>query len=480
MPSDAPLISYYYDRELIERLVADGRHRDAVGGLWDEIGALQFEFLKARGLQTQHKLLDVGCGSLRGGVHFVRYLESNHYFGIDLNQTLLDAGYDREIAPAGLAQKLPRSNLHCGDNFDVESFCAEFDFALALSLFTHLPLNAIRVCIEKLANVVSKDGIFFASFFERPAGSPSHHMQLHSPGSVCTHGDADPYHCSLEDLVYVAKDLPWQIEYIGEFGHPRGQRMVGFRKMTGAAVGDSGRETRALDPRSALQLAAGSDHYRAYVGPPERFDFMSATQFALLFQLGLRDHHRVLDFGCGSLRLGRLLIPFLQAGCYHGIDPNRWLIEEGIDRELGRGAIDLKQPRFAYNDDFNCHVFGRTFDFIVAQSIITHTGPDLLRHLLATAAESMHETTMFLFSYIRENQPAQTPGMGWHYPGCVGYNDTQLDSLLDEAGLQGVALPWLHPGAVWHLAMRRDARMPSREDLSVLNGKIVNGRTDKI
>ena len=239
-------------------------------------------------------------------------------------------------------------------------------------------------------------------------------------------------------------------------------------------------ETRALGPRSALQLTAGSDHYRAYVGPPERFDFMSASQFGLLFQLGLRDHHRVLDFGCGSLRLGRLLIPFLQTGCYHGIDPNRWLIEEGIDRELGRGAIDIKTPRFAYNDEFNCNIFGGTFDFIVAQSIVTHTGPDLLHRLLATAAETMHVDTTFVFSYVRANQPAPAPGKGWHYPHCVGYDEKHLDSALDEAGLQGVGLPWLHPGAVWHLAMRKGARIPSREDLSVLNGKIVNGRAYKI
>ena len=46
-------------------------HREQVGGLWDEIGALQIDFLRAQGLRPGDTLLDVGCGCLRGGVHFV-------------------------------------------------------------------------------------------------------------------------------------------------------------------------------------------------------------------------------------------------------------------------------------------------------------------------------------------------------------------------------------------------------------------------
>ena len=46
-------------------------HREAVGGLWEEMRRLQFDFLANQGLKPDHKLLDIGCGSMRGGVHFV-------------------------------------------------------------------------------------------------------------------------------------------------------------------------------------------------------------------------------------------------------------------------------------------------------------------------------------------------------------------------------------------------------------------------
>src|ERR1700724_2187949 len=86
---------------------------------------------------------------------------------------------------------------------------------------------------------------------------------------------------------------------------------------------------------TALAPGGGSPLFRAYVGPPRQFDFMGAPQFRLLTTLGLREHHSVLDFGCGSLRAGRLLIPYLLPGRYYGLEPNRWLVEDGISRQLG-------------------------------------------------------------------------------------------------------------------------------------------------
>src|SRR5436309_1445834 len=90
-----------YLKQLTDRDIRKGAHRDAVGGMWDEIGRLQFEFIRGRGLQQGHKLLDVGCGSLRGGVHFARYLDAGNYYGTDLNPSYLKAGLEVEIPAAG-------------------------------------------------------------------------------------------------------------------------------------------------------------------------------------------------------------------------------------------------------------------------------------------------------------------------------------------------------------------------------------------
>jgi SAM-dependent methyltransferase len=232
--------------------------------------------------------------------------------------------------------------------------------------------------------------------------------------------------------------------------------------------------TRALPPEEAVRLGAGDAHYRAYVGPPDRFDFMSATQFALLFSLGLRDHHAVLDFGCGSLRLGRLLIPYLQAGRYFGIDPNRWLIHDALSRETGWSIVAVKKPTFAYNDDFRCDVFNRCFDFVVAQSIITHCGRSLAKRLLHQFARILTPDGVALFSIIEAAPPEEeTAAEGWVYPGCVPYHQSTIEAWCAEAGLAVVRLPWFHPGAVWYASALSPARLPAPSHMTALSGAVL-------
>ena len=93
-----------------------------------------------------------------------------------------------------------------------------------------------------------------------------------------------------------------------------------------------------------LGLKPGDPQYRAYVGPPEDYDLIAAMTFNLLTTLGLRQHHSLLDIGCGSLRIGRLLIPYLNRGKYFGVEPNEWLVDEGIRRELGETLVQIKRP----------------------------------------------------------------------------------------------------------------------------------------
>jgi len=88
-----------------ERGIKKVGHREYIGGLWDEVGSLQFNFLCAQGLRPEHRLLDIACGSLRLGVRAIPYLETGHYLGLDKESGLVAAGLENELPKDVRAQK---------------------------------------------------------------------------------------------------------------------------------------------------------------------------------------------------------------------------------------------------------------------------------------------------------------------------------------------------------------------------------------
>ncbi|EED31018.1 Methyltransferase domain family protein [gamma proteobacterium NOR5-3] len=212
----------------VARSVAQGNHREAVGGLWQHIGELQLEVLKSIGLKKSSTLLDVGCGSLRGGCHFVEYLEPGNYFGIDINESLINAGYDKELTTAA-KQKLPRENLQVTKDFRMDMWNKQFDFAVAISVFTHMPMNDIRLCLAQLEKQLLPGGKFCATFFEAPSKPQLTPPLLHAKGGITTFANKDPYHYLFEDFVYLSQP-EWQIRYLGDLDHPRSQKFIEFTK----------------------------------------------------------------------------------------------------------------------------------------------------------------------------------------------------------------------------------------------------------
>jgi SAM-dependent methyltransferase len=212
-----------YNRQYSPADVARRAYRRCGDDLWQRIGRLQFEFLVSRGLLPQHRLLDVGCGPLRGGVHFVRYLEPEHYYGIDINASLIQAAHDVELVEAGLVHQRP--NLLVDDSFNFARFGASFDFALAQSVFTHLPVNSILRCLANMARVLQPGGRFYATFFEAPT---QHHLEPlhHEPGGKVTHFDRDPFHYHPSAFESMVAGLPLSVRNLGDWQHPRAQHML--------------------------------------------------------------------------------------------------------------------------------------------------------------------------------------------------------------------------------------------------------------
>lgn len=203
-----------------------------------------------------------------------------------------------------------------------------------------------------------------------------------------------------------------------------------------------------------LGLKPGDPQYRAYVGPPEDYDLIAAMAFNLLTTLGLRQHHSLLDVGCGSLRIGRLLIPYLNGGKYFGVEPNKWLVEEGIRRELGETLVQIKRPTFFFSDSPDTIAQSKTaFDFALAQSIFSHCGLDLIKAWLSAISRSLTQDGALVATFlIGEEDSAQT---GWIYPECVNYRPATLECAAEALNLRFEILDWKHPRQTWALFAAR-------------------------
>jgi SAM-dependent methyltransferase len=203
------------------------RSGKGVGGMWDVIGPLQFDFMVKEGLKPHHNFLDIGCGSLRGGVHFINYLESGHYVGIEKQKYLIDAALEYELPRFGLAEK--KITLLNRDDFDSAVLGVQFDYALALSVFTHLPWNSILRCLANVAKVLTKVGKFYATFFEDQEKHFTSEIH-HTPGETITYPDRDPYHYRFEVFSQLAGYVDLTVKNIGDFNHPRFQKIMEFQR----------------------------------------------------------------------------------------------------------------------------------------------------------------------------------------------------------------------------------------------------------
>jgi SAM-dependent methyltransferase len=195
-------------------------------------------------------------------------------------------------------------------------------------------------------------------------------------------------------------------------------------------------------------------NYRSYVGPEELYDVMGGLQFTILFELGLREEHTLLDIGCGSLRAGRLFIPYLNDYGYFGVEPNESLVRAGFENELGQNIYNIKHPSFTFNDTFNFYFDGGApegFDYILAQSIFTHATKQQVSTCVHNAAAVMHKDSIFVATYFNAvNGATGDDPKEWTYPSVVKYPYLLIKRIADEAGLTLRVLEKEHPvGQTW-------------------------------
>lgn len=125
-------------------------------------------------------------------------------------------------------------------------------------------------------------------------------------------------------------------------------------------------------------------HHRQYGRPWG----MGRYLFEFVVEAGLRPEHRLLDFGCGALRLGILAIPYLEEGNYFGVDSHLVSLEAAATYEIPIHRLEAKRPRLLWNEEFAVAHFEETFDFVVDVSSTSRVkDQDRLRRAFASFAD---------------------------------------------------------------------------------------------
>jgi SAM-dependent methyltransferase len=171
----------------------------------------------------------------------------------------------------------------------------------------------------------------------------------------------------------------------------------------------------ARDVRFGLRTTDHVSYYRAVMqanvarspevavggGTHEAWLRQGQTQFDYLLGHGLNPGMKVLEIGCGNLRAGRLLIDYLEAGNYYGIDISPDILLAALDTIIQYG-LESKLPRLTLVQDLKFDFLPpETFDVVHAHSVFSHSPIEVIDECLRHVGRIMAPGAFFDFTFKR-------------------------------------------------------------------------------
>ena len=141
--------------------VETGRLHPTLGGnlcngCFGEAGSAAFRRLLRFGISPDDTCVDYGCGTLRVGVHAVRYLNPGRYWGLDIDQSLLDAGA-RLIGPEIMAESQTKLRIISPDTVkEVAAIRPAFLFSVAV--LKHVHPGELEEYFGSILSIVGRSG----------------------------------------------------------------------------------------------------------------------------------------------------------------------------------------------------------------------------------------------------------------------------------------------------------------------------------
>ena len=118
-----------------------------------------------------------------------------------------------------------------------------------------------------------------------------------------------------------------------------------------------------------------------------------------LIKNGLKPNHNFLDYGCGFLKTGLYVIPYLKYGNYTGVDISIERIKEG-EKLLEKNGIKKNEFKTIFVKDCKLkELSNMKFDFIYAGSVLTHMPPQDIIQLFYSLKNKFTKNGVMYFSF---------------------------------------------------------------------------------
>ena len=191
-----------------------------------------------------------------------------------------------------------------------------------------------------------------------------------------------------------------------------------------------------------------------FVGSESRYDFdlMGKDHFNYLYHHGLKPNHTFFDVGCGALRTGQHVIPYLNSGNYFGLDRMPELIEYGLNDVLTPEIVFEKEPKFSVNNEFNCEFINRSIDYAWCQSLMSHLSTKDITRCLTNVKEKLSATGKIYFTYFQLEgfNTSEANEQLTHSKEDLFYSEQHMDEIVSSCGLKKLYNgPVGHPRGQW-------------------------------
>ena len=133
-------------------------------------------------------------------------------------------------------------------------------------------------------------------------------------------------------------------------------------------------------------------HHRSYGRPW----MLGKYIYDYLIQRGIQPSDKILDFGCGSGRLGIWLIKFLNQNNYFGMDAHHRSLKAFGEYEIPFHELADKNPTLFMNSKFNMSFFETNFDWIVEVFVSNHIDDSQLESMYSNIVEVLNKDGKYL------------------------------------------------------------------------------------